>query len=47
MVIDVRKEGEYTAEHIEDAYSKPLAYINDWVNVLTTTNILLTLRRWL
>ena len=34
MVIDVRKEGEYTAEHIEDAYSKPLAYINDWVNAL-------------
>ena len=30
MVIDVRKESEYEAEHIEDAYSKPLAYINDW-----------------
>lgn len=30
-VIDVRKETEYEAEHIEDAYSKPLAYINDWV----------------
>ena len=30
-VIDVRKEGEYAAEHINDAYSKPLAYINDWV----------------
>ncbi len=34
VVIDVRKEGEYAAEHIEDAYSKPLAYINDWVNGL-------------
>lgn len=32
MVIDVRKESEYAAEHVEDAYSKPLAYINDWVN---------------
>lgn len=30
MVIDVRKETEYEAEHVEDAYSKPLAYINDW-----------------
>lgn len=34
VIIDVRKEGEYAAEHIEDAYSKPLAYINDWVNGL-------------
>lgn len=31
MVIDVRKEGEYAAEHIEEAYNKPLAYINDWL----------------
>ena len=30
-VIDVRKESEYAAEHIEGAYSKPLAYINEWV----------------
>jgi rhodanese-related sulfurtransferase/glyoxylase-like metal-dependent hydrolase (beta-lactamase superfamily II) len=30
MVVDVRKESEYEAEHVEDAYSKPLAYINDW-----------------
>ncbi|MFV0604539.1 MAG: MBL fold metallo-hydrolase [Niabella sp.] len=30
-VVDVRKESEYGAEHIEEAYSKPLAYINDWV----------------
>ncbi|TXI85089.1 MAG: MBL fold metallo-hydrolase [Crocinitomicaceae bacterium] len=30
MVIDVRKESEYGAEHVEDAYSKPLAYINEW-----------------
>lgn len=30
-VIDVRKESEYEAEHVEDAYSKPLAYINNWV----------------
>lgn len=31
MIIDVRKETEYAAEHIEDAYNKPLAYINNWI----------------
>ena len=31
-VIDIRKEGEYSAEHIDEAYSKPLAYINTWIN---------------
>jgi rhodanese-related sulfurtransferase len=31
VVVDVRKESEYAAEHVEDAYSKPLSYINDWV----------------
>jgi hydroxyacylglutathione hydrolase len=30
-VLDVRKESEYAAEHVENAYSRPLAYINDWV----------------
>lgn len=30
-VIDVRKESEYEAEHIEEAYSRPLAAINEWV----------------
>lgn len=30
-VVDVRKESEYAAEHVADAYSRPLAYINDWV----------------
>jgi hydroxyacylglutathione hydrolase len=33
-VIDVRKESEYQAEHIKDAYSCPLAYINNWVKDL-------------
>ena len=32
VVVDVRKESEYAAEHVEEAYSKPLAYINDWIN---------------
>jgi hydroxyacylglutathione hydrolase len=30
-IIDIRKASEYSAEHIEDAYSKPLANINDWI----------------
>ncbi|TDE28442.1 MBL fold metallo-hydrolase [Flavobacterium ranwuense] len=30
-VIDIRKESEYCAEHVEEAYSKPLAVINEWI----------------
>ncbi len=30
-IVDVRKESEYNAEHVEDAYNRPLAYINEWV----------------
>ncbi|MDI5949756.1 MBL fold metallo-hydrolase [Flavobacterium yafengii] len=30
-IIDVRKESEYEAEHVDEAYSRPLAYVNDWV----------------
>ncbi|HFK5571744.1 MBL fold metallo-hydrolase [Elizabethkingia anophelis] len=30
-IIDVRKEGEYAAEHIAEAYSRPLVYINTWI----------------
>ncbi|CEJ68752.1 Beta-lactamase hydrolase-like protein [Chryseobacterium oranimense G311] len=33
-IIDVRKESEYSAEHINDAFNKPLAYINEWINTL-------------
>lgn len=29
-VIDVRKESEYCAEHVEEAYNKPLDQINSW-----------------
>lgn len=31
VVVDVRKETEYAAEHVEDAYSKPLSYLNNWI----------------
>lgn len=30
-IIDIRKESEYAAEHIEDAYNRPLAAINEWI----------------
>ena len=30
-VIDIRKESEYAAEHIDEAYNRPLSNINEWV----------------
>ncbi|WP_413997801.1 MBL fold metallo-hydrolase [Flavobacterium sp. W1B] len=30
-IIDIRKESEYCAEHVEEAFSKPLATINEWL----------------
>ncbi len=33
-IIDVRKPSEYSAEHVVDAYNKPLDYISDWALVL-------------
>jgi hydroxyacylglutathione hydrolase len=30
-IIDIRKDTEYSAEHVEEAFSKPLANINDWI----------------
>ena len=35
-IIDIRKESEYSAEHIEEAFSKPLANINDWIKDIDT-----------
>ncbi|HNI45865.1 MAG TPA: rhodanese-like domain-containing protein, partial [Chitinophagales bacterium] len=35
VVIDVRKESEYSAQHVPDAYSKPLAAINEWIKDIT------------
>ncbi|WP_314060575.1 MBL fold metallo-hydrolase [Empedobacter brevis] len=37
VIVDVRKETEYATEHINDAYSKPLASINDWINGIDPT----------
>lgn len=33
-IIDVRKLGEYSAEHIDNAYNKPLDTISDWVSTI-------------
>ena len=30
-VIDIRKESEYEAEHVDEAYNRPLAFINTWI----------------
>ncbi len=32
LVIDIRKDSEYAAEHVEEAFSKPLSEINSWIN---------------
>jgi rhodanese-related sulfurtransferase len=33
-VIDIRKESEYAAEHLESATCRPLSNINDWIKDL-------------
>lgn len=33
-IIDVRKESEYNAEHVDKAFNKPLAYINEWISLI-------------
>ena len=30
-VVDIRKDSEYAAEHVDEAYNKPLSLINEWV----------------
>lgn len=31
VVFDVRKESEYEAEHVDEAFSRPLSNLNDWI----------------
>ncbi len=31
IVYDVRKESEYEAEHVDEAFCRPLASLNDWI----------------
>lgn len=35
-VIDIRKIGEYEAEHVEEAFNKPLSFINDWMHEINS-----------
>ncbi|MHA3044359.1 MBL fold metallo-hydrolase [Riemerella anatipestifer] len=37
-VVDVRNIGEYSAEHVENALSRPLMEINDWAKELDDTH---------
>lgn len=34
MVVDVRRDTEYAGEHVDEAYNRPLAYINEWFHGL-------------
>ncbi len=34
VIIDVRKVSEYNAEHVNDAFNKPLDFIADWANTI-------------
>ncbi|MBB2149627.1 MBL fold metallo-hydrolase [Pedobacter gandavensis] len=34
LALDVRKPGEYEAEHLEQTLTRPLDYINEWTNEL-------------
>lgn len=38
IVIDVRRESEYRAEHVEEAYNKPLDQINSWFAEMNNDN---------
>jgi hydroxyacylglutathione hydrolase len=37
-ILDVRKESEYAAEHLEEAYSRPLSDINIWIKTINPAN---------
>ncbi|AFD08465.1 MBL fold metallo-hydrolase [Solitalea canadensis] len=34
IVLDVRRESEYRAEHVEESFNKPLDFINDWMSTI-------------
>ena len=34
LVIDVRKESEFQAQHVAEAFNRPLAYINEWIHAI-------------
>jgi hydroxyacylglutathione hydrolase len=34
VVFDIRRDSEYAAEHVEEAYHRPLSIINEWVGLI-------------
>jgi hydroxyacylglutathione hydrolase len=34
IVFDNRRDGEYAAEHVEEAYHRPLSKINEWIGLI-------------
>jgi hydroxyacylglutathione hydrolase len=39
VVYDIRKDGEYAAEHIDEAFHRPLANINSWFSSIDKTKV--------
>jgi hydroxyacylglutathione hydrolase len=37
LVLDLRRDGEYAAEHVDEAFHRPLSNINDWVGFVDKT----------
>ena len=37
VVYDIRRDGEYAAEHVDEAYHRPLSKINDWIRNIDKT----------
>lgn len=37
VVYDIRRDGEYAAEHVDEAYHRPLSKINDWIRHIDKT----------
>ena len=33
-IIDVRRDGEYEAEHVNEAFSRPLSNVNNWIKTI-------------
>jgi hydroxyacylglutathione hydrolase len=37
LVLDLRRDGEYAAEHVDEAFHRPLSNINDWIGFVDKT----------
>jgi hydroxyacylglutathione hydrolase len=38
-VLDLRRDGEYAAEHVEEAFHRPLSTINEWIGFIDKNKI--------